>query len=64
MYKHTYIPGFPSGPAEKNPFAMQGTWIQSLALEDPLEEGMIIHSSILSRKIPWTEELVGYSPPL
>ena len=64
MYKHTYIPGFPSGPAEKNPFAMQGTWIQSLALEDPLEEGMTIHSSILSRKIPWTEQLVGYSPPL
>ena len=63
MYKHTYIPGFPSGPEEKNPFAMQGTWIQSLGLGDPLEEGMTIHSSIISRKIPWTEEMVGYSPP-
>ena len=27
----------------------------------PLEEGMAIHSSILTWRIPWTEELVGYS---
>ena len=31
-------------------------------LEDPLEKGMAIHSSILPWKIPWTEEPVGYSP--
>jgi len=30
--------------------------------EDPLEEGMPIHSSILAWRIPWTEELAGYSP--
>ena len=30
--------------------------------EDPLEEGMATHSSILTWRIPWTEELVGYSP--
>ena len=30
--------------------------------EDPLEEGMAIHSSILAWKIPWARSLVGYSP--
>ena len=41
---------------EKNPPAMQETWVQCLGQEDPLEEEMITHSSILARKIPWTEE--------
>ena len=59
MYKHTYMLGSPSGPAEKNTFEMQGTHIQSLGLEDPMEEGMTIHSSILFGKIPWTEEPGG-----
>ena len=43
----------------KNPPAMQETkenWVQSLGLEDPLEEGMTTHSSILAWRIPWTEE--------
>ena len=31
---------------------MQETWVQSLAWEDPLEEGMATHSSILARRIP------------
>ena len=30
--------------------------------EEPLEEDMATHSSILARIIPWTEDLVGYSP--
>jgi len=30
--------------------------VQFLGQEDPLEEGMAIHSSILSWRIPWTEE--------
>jgi len=34
----------------------QETQVQSLGLEDPLEEGMATHSSILSWRIPWTEE--------
>ena len=34
---------------------MQETWVQSLGQEDPLEKGMVILSSILSWKIPWTE---------
>ena len=32
---------------------------QSLGWEDPLEEGMVAHSSILAWRIPWTEELSG-----
>ena len=35
---------------------MQEMGIQSLGREDPLEEEMATHSSILTRKIPWTEE--------
>ena len=31
-------------------------WVQSLGLEDPLEEGTATHSSILAWRIPWTEE--------
>ena len=34
-------------------------WVQSLGLEDPLEEEMATHSNILAQKIPWTEELSG-----
>ena len=33
-----------------------------LGQEDPLEKGMATYSSILAWRIPWTEELVGYSP--
>ena len=38
---------------------MQETWVLSLGLEDPLEETMATHSSILSWEIPWTEESGG-----
>ena len=41
--------------------AMQETWVLSLGLEDPLEKGMAICSSILAWRIPWTEEPAGYS---
>ena len=34
----------------------QETQIQSLGQEDPLEEGMATHSSILAWRIPWAEE--------
>ena len=43
----------------KNLPAMWETWVQSLVWEDPLEEGMGTHSSILAWRIPWTEELGG-----
>ena len=41
---------------------MWETWVQSLGWEDPLEKELATHSSILAWKIPWTEELGGYSP--
>ena len=52
-----YIWGFPGGSVVKNLPAMQETqemWVQSLGWEDPLEEGMATHSSILALRIPWT----------
>ena len=39
--------------------AMQETRFRSLGWEDPLEEGMATHSSILAWRIPWTEEPGG-----
>ena len=44
---------------DKNPPAVQETWVLSLGQEDPLEEGMATHSSILAWRIPWTEEPAG-----
>ena len=40
----------------KNLLAMWETRVLSLGQEDPLEEGMATHSSILAWRIPWTEE--------
>ena len=37
----------------------QETQVQSLGLEDPLQEEMSTHSSILAREIPWIEEPSG-----
>jgi len=37
----------------------QETWVQSLGWEDPLEEVMATHSSILVWEIPWTEDSGG-----
>ena len=37
----------------------QEMWVRSLGWEDPLEEEMVTHSSILAWKIPWTEEPGG-----
>ena len=41
---------------------MQETQVHSLGREDPLEEEMANHSSILAWKIPWTEEPGGLHP--
>ena len=46
----------------KNPPAIQETWVRSLGWEDPLEEKMAPHSSILAWRIPWTEEPGGLQP--
>ena len=43
----------------KNLPAMQETWVLSLGQKDPLEKGISIHSSIITYKIPWTEEPSG-----
>ena len=40
----------------KNLPAMSETWVQSPGQEDPLEKRMASHSSILTWRIPWTEE--------
>ena len=54
--------GFPGGSAVKNLPAMQETQetqVPSLGWEDPLEEEMATHSSVLAWRIPRTEELGG-----
>ena len=43
----------------KNLPAVQEMWLQFLGQEDPLEKGMVTHSSFLARRIPWTEEPGG-----
>ena len=43
----------------KNLPAMQEMRVQSLSQENPMEEGMATHSSILACSIPWTEESGG-----
>ena len=50
--------GFPGGSLVKNPPANAGDVgdTKSLGQEDPLEEGMATHSSILAWEIPWTKE--------
>ena len=48
--------GFPVAQTVKNLPAMQENWIQTLGWEDPLEEGMVTHSSVLAWRIPWTED--------
>ena len=39
---------------------MLETWVRSLSQEDPLEEEMATHSSILARKSYGQRTLVGY----
>ena len=44
--------GFLVAQMVKNPSAVWETWVQSLDWEDPLEEGMATHSSIVAWRIP------------
>ena len=57
--------GFPSSSVIKNLSAvkylpaMQDIWVRTLAGEDPLEEGITAHSSVLAWEMAWTEEPSG-----
>ena len=51
--------GFPGGLVRKSLPAVQETWVRSLGWEDPLEEEMAAHSSILAWRIPWMAEPYG-----
>ena len=42
--------------AVKNLLALWETWVRSLGWEDPLEEGLATHFSVLAQRTPWTEE--------
>ena len=55
--------GLPRWLSGKNLPAVRETWVGSLGRDDPLEEGMAIHSSILAWEIPWTEEPGGLHSP-
>ena len=48
----------------KNLPTVWDTWVRSLGLEDPLENGMATHSSILAWRIPWMEESGRLQPRL
>ena len=41
---------------KKNLPSTQETWVLSLSQEDPLEKGMVTHSSIFAWRIPWMEK--------
>ena len=53
---------FPGGTSGKEPagqYRKHEAWFWSQSQEDPLEEGMAAHSSILAWRIPWTEQPGG-----
>ena len=54
--------GFPSGSVVKNSPAVLETQVLFLGWEDPLEEEMATHSSVLAWRIHGQTSLVGYSP--
>ena len=60
-YPLQYTWAFPLAQTVKNFPAMRETWVRSLSWEDPLEEGMATHSSILAES-HGQRSLVGYSP--
>ena len=51
--------GFPGGADGKESAAMREIWVRSLGWEEPLEEGMATHSSILAWRIPMEKEPGG-----
>ena len=55
-YPLQYSWAFLVGQMVKNLPAEWENWVQSLGWEEPLEKGTVTHSSILTWRIPWTEE--------
>ena len=56
------VRGFPSGSDGKESVCSAADardMVPSLGREDPLEKGMATHSSILAKRITWTEEPGG-----
>ena len=63
MYSSRSFGASPVAQVVKKPPAMWETWVQSLGLEDPLEEGMATHSSIFAWRIPMDRgDWQAYSP--
>ena len=58
-YINIYIKAYRLAQAVNNPSATQNTQVQSLSWEEALEKLRATHSSILTWKIPWTEEPGG-----
>ena len=59
IYIHMWLPyiyGFQGGASDKEPAYNEERRVWSQGQEDPLEEGMATHSSIVAWRIPWTEE--------
>ena len=54
--------GFPGGSDDKESACNAQDLGLILDWEDSLEKGMPMHSSVLPRRIPWTEEPAGLSP--
>ena len=53
-HKHARcFPGGSDGSVVKKLPATQETWVQSLGWEDPLEDGIVTHTSILAWELPW-----------
>ena len=55
LIKRGFYKGFLVAQTIKNPPAVKETQVQSLGLEDLLEEGMATHSGILAWKISWSK---------
>ena len=58
MHNTYNFPGLPQWLSSNLPAVheFQGTQVQSLVWENPLEEGLATHPSVLAWRIPWTEE--------
>ena len=56
FYHYVFLSCFPEDAGGENPPANAGDAGLIPGWEDPLEEEMATHSSILAWKIPWTEE--------